>query len=86
MIKVFGKFGKKQKKAQSLVEYGLILALVAIIAIAALQLLGEKVQDSAKKAGDTIESASNNSAELYCKSIDKTVGEDGLCVDGEATP
>jgi len=33
------------KKAQTLVEYGLILALVAVVIIVALTLLGNKIQD-----------------------------------------
>lgn len=35
----------KSRKGQTLVEYGLILALVAIVVIAVLGLLGEQLQN-----------------------------------------
>ncbi len=35
----------KDEKAQTMAEYGLILALVSVAAIAALVLLGPKIQD-----------------------------------------
>ncbi len=37
-------------RAQGLVEYALILALVAMVAIAALRLLGSKVKNALNKA------------------------------------
>jgi Flp pilus assembly pilin Flp len=76
------KFGKNKKRAQSLVEYGLILALVAVIAIAALQVLGQKVQQSASTAGNTVSKATDNAATAYCTSIGKHLDSGtGLCVD-----
>ena len=42
----------KDESGQGLVEYGLILALVSVIAIAALKLLGDKVN---KTLGDVNE-------------------------------
>lgn len=35
----------RSKKAQSLVEYGLIIALIAIVCIVALRLLGSSAKD-----------------------------------------
>ena len=58
-----------KKKAQSLVEYGLILALVAIIAIAVLTKLGKTISDAGNKAGDTVSGVSNNARNNYCTSI-----------------
>jgi len=34
----------KKSKGQSLVEYGLILALVSVVAITVLQLMGEQIK------------------------------------------
>jgi len=57
---------RNKKKGQSLVEYGLILALVAVIAIAALQLLGDRVQTAADTAGTTVQTATTNAGATYC--------------------
>jgi pilus assembly protein Flp/PilA len=45
--KVFARIDelKSREDGQALVEYGLILALVAVVCIAALQLLGTSVRD-----------------------------------------
>lgn len=42
------------KKAQGLVEYILIIALIAILVIGGVKLFGGKVKKSFKDAGDTI--------------------------------
>lgn len=69
---------KFRRKAQSLVEYGLILALVAVIAIAALNVLGKKVNNAATTAGQTVEQSSSNAASSYCTSIGGTL-TNGVC-------
>lgn len=58
-----------KKSAQSLIEYGLILALVAVVAITALQFLGGKVNKAATDAGNQIGKVGDESANNYCKSI-----------------
>ena len=58
-----------KKLAQSLVEYGLILALVAVVAVGALQLLGKKVHDAAVKTGTSIDMQTDNAPENYCTAI-----------------
>ena len=58
-----------KKLAQSLVEYGLILALVAVIAIGALQLLGQKVNQAAEKSGSQIDAGVKDAAQSYCESL-----------------
>jgi len=79
-IKGSVKMLKRAKKGQSLVEYGLILALVSVIAIAALQLMGGKINDSVTRAGDQIDKASNSATDVYCKSIGKEYDSGtGLC-------
>jgi pilus assembly protein Flp/PilA len=44
----------KKQKGQSLAEYGLILALVAVFCIAALQVLGGSITDMLTKLANTI--------------------------------
>jgi len=46
----------KSRKGQTLVEYGLILALVAIVVIAVLGLLGEQLQNIFNTITDSLES------------------------------
>lgn len=47
----------KDESGQGLVEYGLILALVSVIAIAALQLLGTKVNHTLSEVTTELEGA-----------------------------
>lgn len=70
-----------KKLAQSLIEYGLILALVAVVAIAALQLLGKKINTAAEKSGTNIENAASNASKTYCEeSVKGTWNEEtGIC-------
>ena len=44
----------KDEEGQGMVEYGLIIALIAIVVIAALALLGPKVRDVFQAANDSI--------------------------------
>jgi pilus assembly protein Flp/PilA len=44
----------KSKKGQTLVEYGLILALVSIVVIAVLTLLGDQLKNIFSKITDTL--------------------------------
>ncbi len=69
-----------KKKAQSLIEYGLILALVAVVAVT---ILG-KFSTSINKIGNQADTAVNKSAEnamtKYCESVGATYNEaDGVC-------
>ena len=43
------------ENGQGMVEYGLIIALIAVVVIGALALLGPKVKDIFTKAGDAID-------------------------------
>lgn len=47
----------KDESGQGMVEYGLIIALVAIVAIAALKLLGPKINTMFGKANDALDEA-----------------------------
>lgn len=44
----------RDEEGQAMVEYGLIIALIAIVVIAALAIVGEKIRDLFKDAADTI--------------------------------
>jgi pilus assembly protein Flp/PilA len=47
----------KSKKGQTLVEYGLILALVSIVVIAVLTLLGDQLKNIFSKITNTLGAA-----------------------------
>lgn len=68
-----------KKKAQSLIEYGLILALVAVIAVTVLGKFGKTMTESADKTNKSVENASTNAAKAYCDSIGGTLDDKGLC-------
>lgn len=71
---------RNARKGQSLVEYGLILALVSVVAIAALQLMGDRINTAVKSAGDQVQNASANAGETYCTNIGGTWStDDGTC-------
>ncbi len=62
MVKLYAKFQtflatRKRSKGQSLAEYGLILALIAVICIAALQALGGKITEVLKHITDSLDVA-----------------------------
>lgn len=50
---------RKSKKGQTLVEYGLILALVSIVVIAVLTLLGDQIQAIFSTITNTLETAAS---------------------------
>ena len=45
---------------QGMVEYGLIIGLVAIVVIGALTVLGPKISSMFNKAGGALDNAANN--------------------------
>lgn len=71
--------GNTKKSAQSLIEYGLILALVAVIAVTVLSKFGKTITDVGGRTDTAVSSASTNATGAYCTSIGSTVGADGLC-------
>lgn len=46
----------KEESGQGMAEYGLILALVAVLAIAGFRLLGQNVNNQVQSVGNTIAS------------------------------
>jgi Flp pilus assembly pilin Flp len=50
---------KKMKKGQTMVEYILIVSLIAIAVIAAVKIFSEKLSDKFEEAGDAVEEAGN---------------------------
>lgn len=58
-----------KKKAQSLIEYALILAMVAVVAIAALQLLGNNVGTALRSSANAVHEGATNAGENACKSM-----------------
>lgn len=58
-----------KKKAQSLIEYALILAMVAVVAIAALQLLGNNIGGALRGAADTVGTGAQNAGRNACEAM-----------------
>ncbi len=52
---------KKKSKGQSLVEYGLILALVSVVAITVLQTMGEQIKTTVTNVTDKLQNANERS-------------------------
>lgn len=48
---------KRKSKAQSLVEYGLILALVSVVAITVLQTMGTQIKTTVENVTSTLQQA-----------------------------
>ncbi len=47
----------KDEEGQGMVEYGLIIALIAIVVIVALALLGPKIRDIFNRTNDALDAA-----------------------------
>ncbi len=47
---------KKRESGQGLVEYILIIALIALVVVGAVKLFGKKTKEAFKKSADKIES------------------------------
>lgn len=63
-----------KKKAQSLIEYALILAMVAVVAIAALQLLGNNLGGALRGAADTVKVGGEEAGKNACESMNNGTG------------
>ena len=57
------KITKEKTKGQSLVEYGLILALVSVVAITVLQTMGNQIKTTVTNVKDKLEQANAISQE-----------------------
>lgn len=70
-----------KKRAQSLIEYGLILALVAVVAIAVLQRLGKVITKSSQSAINQIEATTESScASLTIDGVvECSINTNGVC-------
>lgn len=62
----------KKRQAQSLIEYGLILALVAVVALTILGKFGSSITNVGNKASSAVTTAGDNATNNYCKSIGST--------------
>ena len=56
---------KAKKQGQSLVEYGLILALVSVVAIAVLQTMGNQIKTTVGQLSDRLSYANQLSQQSY---------------------
>jgi len=69
---------KRRSSGQGLVEYILIIALIAIVAIGGLKLFGSKIKSLFTKAGETIEREATTAIEQS-----KSGSEEGLSGGGQ---
>lgn len=59
-----------KKNAQSLIEYGLILALVAVVAVTVLGKFSSSINHVGTQANTAVNGAGTNALCKYCKSLD----------------
>jgi len=74
-----------KKQAQSLIEYGLILALVAIVALTVMSKLGTSVTNAGNNAANGVNETSKGAMNTYCNSLNSGQTYDsttGKCVAG----
>lgn len=62
-----------KKQAQSLIEYGLILALVAVIAVVILGKFSNSITNVGTKASSAVDASGNNATNNYCQSINTSL-------------
>ncbi|MFA7657961.1 MAG: hypothetical protein WCY19_00845 [Candidatus Gastranaerophilaceae bacterium] len=70
---------KIKKNAQSLIEYGLILALVAVIAVVVLGKFGKTITGVGNNTSNSVNQVSGNAMINYCTSINCTGFSNGTC-------
>ncbi len=71
-MKLNTKLNNKKSKAQSLIEYALILAMVTVIAVVALQLLGQNMSNTLKQSAETINTGADDVQKKACESFGGT--------------
>lgn len=60
-----------KKKAQSLIEYGLILALVAVVAVVILGKFSGSINKVGEQANTAVSGAGDSALQGYCTGIGK---------------
>ncbi len=58
-----------RKKAQSLIEYGLILAMVAVVAVVVLGKFGNSMTKTGDNVAKQMDTASSNAMKNYCSQL-----------------
>lgn len=72
-----------KKQAQSLIEYGLILALVAVVAVTILGRFSTSINNVGSQANTAVNSSATNAMGNYCTSIGSTYNQaTGQCGGG----
>lgn len=61
-----------RKEAQSLIEYGLILALVAVVAVTILGRFSKSINQVGDQANTAVSSSAGTAMSNYCTSVGKT--------------
>lgn len=66
-----------KKEAQSLIEYGLILALVAVIAVTILGRFSTSINNIGNQANTAVSASATNAMTRYCSSLGSGCTYDG---------
>lgn len=61
-----------KKQAQSLIEYGLILALVAVVAVTILGKFSTSMNNVGNQTNTAVNSSAKNAMDKYCNSVNST--------------
>lgn len=69
-----------KKEAQSLIEYGLILALVAVVAVAILGKFSNSINKVGEQANTAVSASGDTAMGSYCTSVGKSYNSStGAC-------
>lgn len=87
LLKKEGYFMSMKKNAQSLIEYGLILALVAVVAVTILGKFSSSINKVGEQANTAVNNSGDNAMNSYCGSLNPVQHYDaatGKCAAGAA--
>ena len=69
---------KTKKRAQSLIEYGLIIALIAVVAVAILSKFGKTMDSASTRSNSVVTASAGNAMQDYCNSLPGTAKSECL--------
>lgn len=70
---------KFKKQAQSLIEYALIMALVALVAVIAMNKFSNPINNVGKQATSAVNNSGDTTLKDYCKSVNKSYSSGTKC-------
>lgn len=76
---------KMKKQAQSLIEYGLILALVAVVAVTILGKFSSSINEVGEKANEAVSGSGTSAICKYCKSLTDSADQQECMTNANVT-